>query len=38
MTLGETLILVWQQSLADGQEKVDQGSQIINRGIRFPLG
>ena len=25
MTLGETLILVWQQSLADGQEEVDLG-------------
>ena len=25
MTLGETLISVWQQSLADGQERVDLG-------------
>jgi hypothetical protein len=27
MTLGETLISVWQQSLADGQEKVDLGHE-----------
>jgi hypothetical protein len=27
MTLGETLILVWQQSLADGQEEVDLGQE-----------
>ena len=27
MTLGETLILVWQQSLADGQERVDLGHE-----------
>ena len=27
MTLGETLILVWQQSLADGREKVDLGHE-----------
>jgi len=27
MTLGEALILVWQQSLADGQEKVHLGQE-----------
>jgi hypothetical protein len=27
MTLGETLMLVWQQSLADGQEEVDLGQE-----------
>ena len=27
MTLGETLILVWQQSLADGQEEVGLGQE-----------
>ena len=27
MTLGETLISVWQQSLADGQERVDLGEE-----------
>ena len=27
MTLGETLISVWQQSLADGQERVDLGHE-----------
>ena len=27
MTLGETLISVWQQSLADGQEEVDLGEE-----------
>ena len=27
MTLGETLILVWQKSLADGREKVDLGHE-----------
>ena len=27
MTLGETLISVWQQSLADGQDRVDLGNE-----------
>jgi hypothetical protein len=27
MTLGETMILVWQQSLADGKEDVDLGKE-----------
>ncbi len=27
MTLGETLISVWQQSLVDGQEEVDLGQE-----------
>ncbi len=27
MTLGETLIFVWQQSLADGQEEVELGRE-----------
>jgi hypothetical protein len=27
MTLGETLILVWRQSLADGQEEVELGHE-----------
>ena len=27
MTLGETLILVWQQALADGRERVDLGHE-----------
>ena len=27
MTLGETLISVWQQSLADGKEEVDLGQE-----------
>jgi hypothetical protein len=27
MTLGETLILVWQQSLADSKEEVDLGQE-----------
>jgi hypothetical protein len=27
MTLGETLISVWQQSLADGQEEVGVGQE-----------
>ena len=27
MTLGETLISVWQQALADGKEQVDLGQE-----------
>jgi hypothetical protein len=47
MTLGETLILVWQQSLAEGQEEVHLGQESYPvtvfraknlRSVTFPYG
>ena len=47
MTLGETLISVWQQSLADGHERVDLGHESYSvkvfrtkklRSVEFSYG